>query len=149
MPQKYLGWSPERILRFAESIGPSVKELAEKMIASREFPEQAYRGCLGLIRLKDKFGEDRLRLAGERALNYRNFRYHAVKNILEKGLDRQGNDRLVNPTTTAVKHENIRGASYYEQKEEKSTPPPSLLNTLKQTFQAVVVEPLLKEGSRL
>lgn len=147
--QKYLEWSPERMLRFAENIGPSVKELAEKMMASREFPEQAYRSCLGLIRLKDKFGVDRLRLACERALNYRNFKYHAVKNILEKGLDRQSTDRIVDAAMTAVKHENIRGASYYEQKEEKSTPPGSFLNTLKQTFQTVVAGPLLKEGSQL
>ena len=45
----YAEWSPERITSWAAKIGDSVKEMAVKLLKSRDHPEQAYRSCLGLI----------------------------------------------------------------------------------------------------
>ena len=58
--RRYLEWSPSRLISWAAKIGPHCGDLVEKMLASRRYPEQAYRSCLGLLRLGKTFGEDRL-----------------------------------------------------------------------------------------
>ena len=108
--QKYTEWTPERILSWAEKDGPSVRELVEKILASRVFPEQAYRSCLGIIRLANRFGAVRLERACQRALAYSSFNYRSVKNILEKGLDRITE---LPPEQILIRHENLRGPGYY------------------------------------
>lgn len=108
--QRYLEWTPDRILHYAEKYGPAVKELIQKVMESRKFPEQAYKSCLGIIRLENKYSADRLNLACLRALDYRAYSYNSVVNILQKGLDRQ-NSLL--PAKIQINHENIRGANYY------------------------------------
>lgn len=109
--QKYLEWTPERILQWAGKYGPSVKELVEKIMASRAFPEQAYRSCLGIIRLANHYGAQRLEEASKRALLYHMKNYRAVKNILEKGLDKKQDS---NPPRVLAPHENLRGPEYYQ-----------------------------------
>ena len=109
--QKYAEWTPERILSYAEKCGPSVKELAEKIINNRKYPEQAYKSCLGIIRLEKHFTADRLNKACKRALKYNAYNYSSVKNILNNNLE---NLRETETYTRAVKdHENIRGPEYY------------------------------------
>jgi hypothetical protein len=44
----------------------------------------------GIIRLKDKYGKERLNAACARANAFGDPAYRTVKNILEKGLDRDG-----------------------------------------------------------
>jgi transposase len=110
--QKYLEWTPERILEWARKYGPSVKELIEKIMAARAFPEQAYRSCLGIIRLANHYSPDRLDSACRRALSYHLLNYRGVKNILEKGLDKK---EEVQGARVLIRHENLRGPEYYNQ----------------------------------
>lgn len=111
--QKYLEWTPARILRWAEKCGPFVKEIVEKMLQSRKFPEQAYRSCLGLFRLGTIYSDERLEKACRRALEYHIDSYRGINNILLKNLDKieikEGSQQKI-----FVSHENIRGAGYYE-----------------------------------
>jgi transposase len=53
--QNYLEWTPSRILRWAEKIGPHTAMLIEKIIETRTHPEQAYRSCLGILRLEKHY----------------------------------------------------------------------------------------------
>lgn len=109
--QKYVEWTPERILRWAAKYGPSVKDLVEQLMAARAFPEQAYRSSLGIIRLERRYGAGRLEKACKRALCYRNLTYKGVKNILERGLDEI--QELPAPAP-AIRHKNLRGPQYYQ-----------------------------------
>ncbi len=129
--QKYLEWSPERILNWAEQLGPFVREMAQKIIEDRAFPEQAYRSCLGLIRLEKRYTRERLNRACERAILYRNFRFTAVKSILAKGLDSQPMKQSI-PLQKPIVHENIRGAKYYEPQQHL------LMGTITTTINAVM-----------
>jgi transposase len=61
-------WTPQRIRAWAARIGPNVAIFAEVVMHDRKHPEQGYRTCLGVIRLADKFGRDRLDAACHRAL---------------------------------------------------------------------------------
>lgn len=108
--QKYLEWTPERILAWAQKSGEAVHSLAQAIMGRREFAEQAYRSCLGIIRLAKRFSAERLNAACARALAYRILTYRGVKNILLKNLDQQEPEKI---THSPRGHENIRGAAYY------------------------------------
>ena len=108
----YAEWSPDRIIGWAAKIGQDVKEMTVKLLESREHPEQAYRVSLGIISLAKKYGNSRVNKACARALYYKLYKYKAVKNILEKGLDRIEEE----PESSQLLplHSNIRGADYYK-----------------------------------
>ena len=86
------------------------------MLASRRYPEQAYRSCLGLLRLGKTFGEDRLEAACRRALAFSTFSYQSVKSILKTGLDSQPLPET-QPPQPALEHSNLRGATTHFQGE--------------------------------
>jgi len=75
-------------------------------------PEMGYRSCLGLLRLGEKYGPQRLESACERALATGATRYKSVKSILAHALDSQPVASPDFPPSTG--HDNIRGAGYYE-----------------------------------
>jgi transposase len=110
--QKYLEWTPSRIVEWAGSVGPFTAQLAEKILAGKPHPEQGYRSCMGLIGLGRRYGKDRLEAAAQRALRLQAHSYGSVKSILERGLDRQS---VIESVTLSppVEHANIRGAGYY------------------------------------
>ena len=109
--QKYLEWSPERLVRWAQTIGPQTAQLVQALLGSRKHPQQAYRSCLGLLRLAKRYGEERLEAACRRALPAGIRSYKGVKNILDAKLDQVESEEPSAVVPTA--HENIRGQSYY------------------------------------
>jgi transposase len=104
-------WPPERIISWARTIGPSTAALMEAIMARREFPEQGYRSCLGILRLAKKFPESRLEAACQRALSIRGLSYKSVKSILDSNLDQRS--VADKPQDLAIVHPNIRGASAF------------------------------------
>ena len=104
-------WSPEYFIAWASKIGPSVKLSIEKILQRKQYPEQSYKSCAGILNLASKTEKERLENACKRALNYDAVGYNQIKNILEKGLDRE--EELPDLFHSPVIHENIRGAEYY------------------------------------
>ena len=115
--RRYLQWTPSRLIRWARTIGPQTAAVIEKILASRRFPEQAYRSCLGLLRLAKTFGDDRLEAASARALTLDCVSYKSVKSILHSGLDQQPLPQKL-PLRAPVEHPNLRGAQYFEDQED-------------------------------
>jgi transposase len=117
----YAEWSPSRIVGWAGQVGPKTAELVQSILDSRQHPEQGYRSALGLLRLAKSVGKDRMEAATSRALAYHLTSFRAVRNILDRGYDRQA---LQPPTPRALPcHRNIRGGDYYtNQKPEESNP---------------------------
>jgi len=112
--QEHAQWTPERIKSWAANIGKFTAEFIEHLIDSRSFPEQAYRACLGVLRLSKRFGEDRLENTCERALIMGADRYQQIEAILKQGLDKLPFDKNDAKEFLPQQHENIRGANYYE-----------------------------------
>ena len=81
------------------------------LLGSRPHPQQAYRSCLGLLRLGDRYGGERLEAACRRALPAGIHSYKGVKNILDAKLDQAELEEL--PTLIPDTHANIRGQAYY------------------------------------
>lgn len=110
--QAHLEWTPSRLIRWAGSIGPHTARLVEAIMAERKHPEHGYRTCLGLMRLAKAYPADRMEAAAKRALMHHLHSYRNVKTILEKGLDRIG-DQPEPSAAVVADHKNVRGAAYY------------------------------------
>ena len=106
-------WTPSRIVSWAETIGPHTKTLVDEILSSRRHPEMGYRSCLGILRLGQRFGAQRLEAACLRASTARATSYRHVQNILNRGLDKQPLLRPSQATPSLSIHDNIRGPQYY------------------------------------
>jgi transposase len=117
--QRYLEWTPERLIRWASAIGPFTATLVDKILQSRPHPEQGFRSCLGILRLGKTYGSDRLEAASTRACNLNACSYQSVKSILRTGLDRQSAPEPPRDRPP-IQHTNIRGTDYFNPEEEPS-----------------------------
>jgi transposase len=106
-------WTPSRLIAWAERTGPATGRLAAGILERRPHPEQGYRACLGLMRLGRQYGADRLEAACQRAERLRSYRFRTVEHILKHQQDRLPLDEP--PARPALTHENLRGATYYEE----------------------------------
>lgn len=107
-------WSPERLQRWAGSIGPQTQALVTDILGSRAYPEHAYRTCLGILRLAKSVGTERLEAASRRALHFGIRSWKGVKSILDKRLESVPLPSDPHqPELPLGPHENVRGKSYY------------------------------------
>ncbi len=116
--REYGKWPPERIIAWAETVGAHVGELARALMSRRTHPETGYRACLGVIRLADRFGRERVDAACARAVAIGSSTFKSVQAILKSGLDRA--PLFEPPPRPAIDHDNIRGASYFDKEEENA-----------------------------
>lgn len=111
--QKYLDWTPKRILEWAQKYGENVCSVVKRIMESRSFPEQSYKSCLGIIRLERHYTAERLNKACKRAITYDAISYKSVKNILQNGMDLSEEEKPA--CQTLIRHDNIRGKEYFNQ----------------------------------
>ncbi len=105
-------WSPRRLMRWAAKSGPATEKLIQTVLESRRHPQQAYRSCLGILRLGKSYGATRLEAACRRALSLGSCRYKSVESILKHRLDSKplkASQEQALPET----HANLRGPAYY------------------------------------
>jgi transposase len=112
--QQYAEWTPERIINWAKKIGIATSQLVEKVIATKEHPQLAFRACLGILRLGKSYTELRLEAACVRALKIGAYSYHNIASILKNNLDNVPVSSSETLTATKEEHENIRGGDYFE-----------------------------------
>lgn len=113
--QLYSEWNSERFKHWAETIGPSTREVVDKLFLAYRVEEQAYKGCLSLLKLADKYSADRLENACKVALTHiPSPRYKNIRLILEAGQDLSKPPKDV-PDDSAIinNHTHLRGAAYY------------------------------------
>jgi transposase len=113
--REYAKWTPERLVRWAQAAGPSVAGLIATVMATRVHPQQGFRSCLGILRLSERYGGERLEAACQRALQVGAASYRSVRSILLVGLDRPQEPAAEPAATRSLAHENLRGASYYRE----------------------------------
>ncbi len=111
--QAHLEWTPSRLIHWAESVGPATAQVVRTILENKPHPEMGYRACLGILRLKRIYSQQRLETASQRAVQLRTFSYQSLKSILKRSLDRQLllDSESVHP---GPRHENLRGPLYYD-----------------------------------
>lgn len=105
-------WTPERLVRWAEQLGPATATAVQAMLSSRRHPEQAFRSALGVMRLGKDYGAERLEAACRRANKLGTCHYRSIESILKNGLDREV---LSEQTALSLPadHANVRGPGFY------------------------------------
>jgi transposase len=112
----HLEWTPSRLIQWGGTIGPHAAALVEHVIRSKPHPEQGYRSALGLLRLADKHGKERLERACDKAFRIGSPSYITVKTMLKQRME---SAPLRGEPGAGVDHSehlgaaNVRGRGYY------------------------------------
>lgn len=105
------GWDEEYFLKKSTAISENTVKAVREVLQHRTFIEQSYRACIGILRLADKYGKQRMEAACSRALLGHKVTYGILSNILEKGLDKQVLQASLN--FSLPEHQNLRGEEAY------------------------------------
>ncbi len=118
-PKKHphLEWTASRMIERGRAVGPQTATAVERILSSRKHPELGYRSGLGVLRLAERYGPQRLEAACRRAITLNACSYRSLKSRLETALDRQPLEPLGPPLLHSQAHANVRGADYYRQPE--------------------------------
>lgn len=115
----HLAWTPSRLIEWGTSIGPHTGTLIEHVIRSKPHPEQGYRSALGILRLADKHGKQRLELASAKAIAIRSPSYRTVKTMLDQRMESAPLRGEATPSnhaegmSSSLGSSNVRGSGYY------------------------------------
>jgi len=112
--QAYVQWNAERFINWAKKIGPNTEITVKAILSSHKIEQQAYKSCLGLIKLADKHSVSRVEAACQKALFYTpNPSYKIVKTILASGQDKVVDNPEPVRTEQTAEHSFTRGVEYY------------------------------------
>ena len=116
--QRYLEWTPSRIIKWAGKTGPKTEKLVTRILENRPHPEQGFRSALGIVHLGRHYTPEQMEKASIRALAIGACSYKSVKSILKNGLDRQPLLFEHPEEAQPPAHPNIRGRHYYHGRKE-------------------------------
>lgn len=111
------GYTPDYFLKQAAAIGPCTHQAVSQILNAKMFVEQTYRSCLGVIRLGNTYGKDRLEKACQLMLNGPRVNYGILSNILRNNMDKLPPKSNLDFKTPP--HDNIRGPENYNDKLNK------------------------------
>ena len=104
-------WTAQRFIRWAEKVAPQTAALITTVLDSRRHPQQAFRSCLGILRLTNSYGDERLEVPAARALTIGAISYRSIESILTHQLDHNPSEQ--SEPGAAIAHHNMRGPRYY------------------------------------
>ena len=109
--QRFL-WNKDRFIRWAASIGESTTTVVQKLFNRYKVEGQAYKGCMSLLKLSDKYGKTRLEDACQLALEHISQpSYRNIRMILQSNQDRKKKTQTSQKET--VEYAFVRGKDYY------------------------------------
>lgn len=109
--QQQLGYTPEYFISKGAHIGPSTQKYITSVLQSKQFTEQTFNACLGIIRLEARYGKDRIEAACLRAAGGPRYNYRTILTILENNRDKEA---IQTEIFRLPDHDNIRGADAYK-----------------------------------
>jgi hypothetical protein len=107
----YSLWSVEHFERQASNIGVYCHRYISRLISQYDYPNTAYKQCMGILQLAKSYGNDRMEKACERALQLSRLSYRSIDSILKSGIEQL--ELFADQPDQIPEHENIRGADYY------------------------------------
>lgn len=104
------GWSDERFVSWAHKIGSNTEKFVRTLLESRQFPVQAYRSCMAILRLAKEGPKSVMEKAAAAAIDKNIYSYKYFELIFKKELAKS--EREIAPPRI-VSHDNIRGKEAY------------------------------------
>jgi len=102
-----LEWTPERFRQWAAKFGPHTEQLITTVLQRMKHPEQAYRTCMGILKVGQSHGAETLEAAAAQAVARELYTARAVT-----ALAKQRVEAPAEPATVPA-HPNVRGPEYY------------------------------------
>lgn len=109
----YKDWSPDFFEKLAHPHGASVVSYVKALIDQADYPEVAYKQCLGILSLSKSHEKNRLNNACKIGLTFRRCSYRIIENILKNKMDLQPAEPDSTNLPLGIEHENIRGANAF------------------------------------
>ncbi len=111
--QEYLAWDDKRFLAWAKTIGPATLQVISGILDASKIKQQAFRSCMGILKLADRYSATRLENACLKALDFSHRpSYKTVHNILKADENQKAN-KASGQALEVNSHAFTRGANHY------------------------------------
>lgn len=112
--RKFLTYNADDFFVWATAIGPNTSAVIKYFLTADKEPEQGFKACASLTKLKDRYGSKRMEKACEKVLAFTNAPTIRIINTYLK------NDKIISQKEKSIKEEDkhygiTRGASYFSQ----------------------------------
>lgn len=112
--QQYKDWSPQYFKNRAKGYGEDVALCVNELFSNCEYPETSYKRVLGIFKLGQLYGKERLNNACKRAVMGDAVSLKRIENILKNNLDKYIEEQINFNQSHIPAHENIRGKESYQ-----------------------------------
>ncbi len=112
--QQYVQWNGDRFRKWAAKIGSNTNTVIDALLSGYKVEQQGYKACMGILKLADKYSNERLENACKKALSFTP--RPSLKNIqaiLSSGQD-QYTESIEEERPSSSQYGFTRGAEYYE-----------------------------------
>jgi transposase len=106
------GWNTERFIKWASKMGGPVKTFIEQLLDSKEHPQQAFKSCMGVLKLSKGYRPEDLEIVCKRALDLNCISFKFIKNSLNNNIHKAQQEGPIEKELPF--HENIRGKENYK-----------------------------------
>ena len=108
--QQYLEWNGDRFRNWAKQIGANTYNVIDNLLTSSRVEQQTYRGCMGILKLADKYSNRRLEAACTKALSFTGTpSYRSIKTIITSSQAACEQETESTHNSSGI----TRGADYY------------------------------------
>lgn len=109
--KKHLAWTPHRLIAWAERTGPFTAGVVKAILAGKPYVEMGFRPALGVMRLCENHGAEKMERVCAYALPRRLIRVGQLSQLLKMDPGQTNGGGVAEPGT--VRHENLRGMDQY------------------------------------
>lgn len=117
MPPQHLyslqAMNPERLLKWAKGIGENTEAFVEHRLISVDYPPNAYKSLIAILKLAKQYGKDELDAALAYARERNISAYRSIESILTKKLYVTLSSKLSSDKDVSLSPAAHRGSSYY------------------------------------
>jgi transposase len=103
------GWSTDRFISWAESIGPNTGEFVKKVLSASDYPVQSYRSCMAIMSHAKETSNEDMETASGRALDLEIYSCKYFKMLVKK----EGVKSQKAEPEKIIAHSNLRGKNAY------------------------------------
>lgn len=116
--QKYLTWNGDRFRKWGRHIGENTCTVVDFFLTNPKIEQQGYKACMALLKLSDKYSQQKLEEACKRVLSYTGKpSLKGVQAVLKSGIiELKSVDMPDKPVTS--KYGITRGPHYYQRNDD-------------------------------
>ncbi len=107
------GWDTDRFINWASKMGGAIQTFITLLLESKEHPQQAFKSCMGVLKLEKKYSKEDLETVCKKAIEYNSISYRFINNSLKNNTHKIEEDENLIEMKLPF-HENIRGKDNYK-----------------------------------